>query len=34
MKKVFRESSQKTGFKTKASTFGENFLFLIETKWM
>lgn len=34
MKKVFRESSEKTGLKTKASTFGENFLVLIERKWM
>lgn len=34
MKKLFRESSQKAGFKPKASTFGENILILIERKWM
>jgi hypothetical protein len=32
MEKLFRKSSQKTGFKTKAPTFGENFLILIERK--
>lgn len=32
MEELFRESSQKTGFKPKASTFGENFLILIERK--
>lgn len=32
VEKLFRESNQKTGFKSKASTFGENFLVLIERK--